>query len=191
MLVDFFFEEKALKIMSKEFQDEADLERIDYENQTYVFGLKSIVGETVSEKMLADIALLGKAKKYPAELEKPLFITNVKMVWNPQKMAFQSTGPIGVGNSLKGQINKQVTGNIEFKKRRSGDKFSIYIKPNKSDFYYFSYSNFVLETVSTNPKYNLAVKEAKKNKQERTKGQDKFKFIPTQTTKATQFLRQL
>lgn len=191
MLVDFFFEDKALKVLSKDFQESTDLDRIDYDNETYVYGLKSLVGETVGEKMRADIALLGKAKRFPDELEKPLYFTNVKFVWNPQKMAFQSVGKIGFGNSQKAQVNKLVKGNIEFKKRRNGDRFSIYMKTNKTDFYYFTYANGLMETVSTNTKYNLAVKEAKKNKQERVKGQEKFRFIPTQTTKATMFLRQL
>ncbi|MBD79558.1 MAG: hypothetical protein CL840_11625 [Crocinitomicaceae bacterium] len=191
MLVDFFFEDKAIKIMSKDFQDATDYERIDYENPTYVYGLKTLVGETQGEKIRADIALLGKAKKFPAELEKPFYFSNIKMYWNPQKMAFQSIDLIGYGNSGKGQVNKLIKGNIEIKKKRSGDRFAMYLKVNKTDYYYFSYANEVLETVSTNTKYNLAVKEAKKNKQERTKGQAKFRFVPTQTTKAAQFLRQL
>ena len=191
MLVDFFFEDKALKIMSKEFQDATDLERIDYDNETYVYGLKQLVGETEGEKIRADIALLGKAKKFPSELEKPFYFSNIKFVWNPKKMSFQSVGDIGYGNTQKTQVNKLIKGNIEFKKKRSGDKFAMYLKTSKTDFYYYSYANEVLEVVSSNSKYNLAVKEANKNKQERVKGQAKFRFVPTQAPKATQFLRTL
>ena len=188
MLVNFFFEDKALKIMGKEFQDASGPERIDYENSTYVYGLKSLVGETRGEKIRADIALLGKVKRFPLELEKPFYFTNVKMYWNPQKMAFQSIGEIGFGNTGKTQVNKLIKGNIEIKKKRSGDKFAIYLKSSKTDFYYFSYTNEVLETISSNTKYNEAINEAKKNKQEKVKGQAKFRFVPSQAAKASQFV---
>ena len=92
---------------------------------------------------------------------------------------------------MKEQINKQVTGHIEIKKRRNGDMFSVYIRPTEQSFYFFTYSSETMETVSTNDKYNEAIKDAKKNKQERSKDQARFKFIPTQKTKAGLFLRQL
>ena len=110
------------------------------------------------------------------------------MYWNPQKMAFQSIGEIGFGNTGKTQVNKLIKGNIEIKKKRSGDKFAIYLKSSKTDFYYFSYTNEVLETISSNTKYNEAIKEAKKNKQEKVKGQAKFRFVPSQAAKASQFV---
>ena len=47
-----------------------------------------------------------------------------------------------------------------------------------------------MQTVSTNDKYNVAIKEAKKTKQERSKGQAKYKFIPTTKAKANQLIRQ-
>lgn len=191
MLVDFFFEDKALKIMSKDFQDNKELESVNFDRKIFSYALKSLVGETAGEKLKSEITLQGKMKRVPDELAFNMYFAHFKMFWNPQKMAFQSVGPISLGNSLKEQVNKQVEGNVEIKKKRNGDVFTVYIKPTESAFYYFSYTNETMETVSTNDKYNEAIKDAKKNKQERTKNQAKFKFIPTQKTKAGLFLRQL
>ncbi|UTW62222.1 hypothetical protein KFE98_19805 [bacterium SCSIO 12741] len=191
LLVNFFFEEKALKDMSKEFQDDPDLERVDYDNTTYNYGIKTLIGEKEGEKIRSEVALTGKMKRVPDELAKTFYFTNLKLYWNPQKMAFLSSGGIGYGNSLKQQVNKISDGTIMIKKKRSGDIFAIYLKIDKQTWYYFSYSNEVLETVSTNDKYNTAIKEAKKNKQERTKGQARFRFIPTPKTKVSAFLRQI
>ncbi|MCB0481148.1 MAG: hypothetical protein KDC83_06925 [Flavobacteriales bacterium] len=191
MKVDFFFEEKGLKIMAKDFQDNKELESMNFDNRIYSYALKSLVGEKEGEKLKSEITLQGKMKRVPDELASNFYLAHFKMFWNPQKMAFQSIGDISLANSMKEQINKQVTGHIEIKKRRNGDMFSVYIRPTEQSFYFFTYSSETMETVSTNDKYNEAIKDAKKNKQERSKDQARFKFIPTQKTKAGLFLRQL
>lgn len=189
MPIEFYFEDKAIKIMAKAFED-SDNDRVDYDDETYSYGLKTLVGEEQGNKIKADVGLTGKMKRIPDELDRIIFLTNVELYWNPAKMAFQSKGKIGYGNSYKNQINRLVDGKMEIKKRRTGDRFSLQLKVEKSIWYFFTYSIEIMETYSTSDKYNVAVKEAKKNKQERTKGQAKYKFIPTSKAKANQIIRQ-
>ena len=187
-LVNFFFEDKAMKLLAKDME-ESQNDRVDYDDATYGYGLKTFVGEEEGNKIKADVGLSGKIKKLPEELESLLYITNMYMVWNPQKMAFQSRGKIGLGNSYKNQINRMVDGKFEVKIKRSGDRFMCQLKKDKSSWYFFMYNVQIMQTVATNDKFNLAVKEAKKTKQEQTRGQQKYKFIPTTKEKAKQLLR--
>lgn len=189
MLLNFFFEDKAMKILAKDFE-ESENERVDYDDATYGYGLKTYVGEEAGNKIKADVGLTGKMKKIPNELTALLFITNMDLYWNPQKIAFQSVGKIGLGNSYKNQVNRLLEGKFEIKIKRSGDRFMLQIKKDKTTYYFFTYSVEIMQTVSTNDKYNVAIKEAKKTKQERSKGQAKYKFIPTTKAKANQLIRQ-
>ena len=189
MLLNFFFEDKAMKILAKDFE-ESENERVDYDNPIYGYGLKTFIGEEAGDKIRADVGLTGKMKRIPNELATLMFITNMNLYWNPQKMAFQSTGTIGLGNSYKNQVNRLVEGKFEIKIKRSGDRFVLQLKKDRKSYYFFTYSTEIMQTVSTNDKYNVAIKEAKKTKQERSKGQSKYKFIPTTKAKANQLIRQ-
>ena len=189
LLLNFFFEDKAMKILAKDFE-ESENERVDYDDATYGYGLKTFVGEEAGNKIKADVGLTGKMKKIPDELTSLIFITKMNLYWNPQKMAFQNSDRIGLGNSYKNQVNRYVDGKFEIKIKRSGDQFMMQLKKDNTSYYFFTYSTEIMQTVSTNNKYNVAVKEAKKTKQERTKGQSKYKFIPTTKAKANQLIRQ-
>ncbi len=189
LLLNFFFEDKAMKILAKDFE-ESENERVDYDDATYGYGLKTFVGEEAGNKIKADVGLTGKMKKIPDELTSLIFITNMNLYWNPQKMAFQNSDRIGLGNSFKNQVNRYVDGKFEIKIKRSGDQFMMQLKKDNTSYYFFTYSAEIMQTVSTNNKYNVAIKEAKKTKQERTKGQSKYKFIPTTKAKANQLIRQ-
>ncbi len=186
--LNFFFEDKAMKILAKDFEESTN-DRVDYDDATYSYGLKTLIGEEEGNKIKADVGLTGKMKKVPDEIESLLFITNMNLYWNPQKMAFQNRGKIGIGNSYKNQVNRLVDGKFEIKIKRSGDRFMLQVKKDKSSWYFFTYAVEIMQTVSTNDKFNEAVKDAKKNKQERVKGESKFKFIPTTRAKANQLLR--
>jgi hypothetical protein len=190
MYVYFYFEEKALKIMSKEFEELEDHENINADYAEYIYALKTILGEKEGEKLKAEMALTGKMKKVPDALNNGIFFSELKFYWNPQKLAWQSMGRLGMGNVLKNQVNKYLDGHIEIAKKAAGDRLTIYLKTKTNHWFYFSYTNEVLESVSTDEKFNSAIKEAKKNKLEREKGKARYRYTLTNKNKADIVIRQ-
>ncbi len=193
MIVDFFFEDKALKEMTKEIEERTDLDRYDFDRDVFQKNLKEIVGETDGLKLISDLSFYGGFKKFPKELEKALVFSEVQMEWNPTSSAYESVGPINVGNILKKELYVELNGKIQLKKRRSGDILNIYLELDKKNWYYFNYQTEILQAISSNSEFNQKILDVKtgKNKLEREKGQAKYKFILSNKSKKAAFLRSL
>jgi hypothetical protein len=115
------------------------------------------------------------------------------MEWNPTSSAYESVGPINVGNILKKELYVELNGKIQLKKRRSGDILNIYLELDKKNWYYFNYQTEILQAISSNSEFNQKILDVKtgKNKLEREKGQAKYKFILSNKSKKAAFLRSL
>ena len=78
----------------------------------------------------------------------------MNLYWNESSSSFRSKGKIGIGFIGSQPINAYVDGFIEIQRRRSGDMIDIYLKGDKSTWYYFSYFKGVMMTQSGNNEYN-------------------------------------
>lgn len=193
IICDFFFDSRALREMAKQLEEDNDLDRHDFDNEWYQKNLKEILGESQGLKMISDLSFYGEFKKFPKELEKSLVLSEVRMRWNPNSEAYESVGKIAIGNIEKRQINKLVDGKIQIKKRRSGDIMVIYLELNNKDWYFFNYQSEIMQAVSSNNDFNQRILDVKggKNKLDRSKGQARYRFILSNKSKKTAFLRSI
>lgn len=190
LLVDFFFVDKALKAMASDFEARTNLDGINFDRPTYKNGLQELVGKQEADRLLSNISLYQSFRKFPASLEKTMYLAEVKLNWNPETESYVSEGPIGVGNIQKTQINRRIPGKIELEKKRSGDVITIYLQPDKKTFYFFQYSREVMQAFSSNSDFNTAILELKsgKNKlKKEDKSQAKYSFIISSLIKVKQF----
>lgn len=191
LLVDFFMEENAMENMAKKMETFQGLEGVTFDRKTYEKGLSEIIGKEEADKLISQVNLYGSFKKFPSEFNKPLFLTDVKMIWNPASRSYQSVGKIGVGNILKRQINKYVDGYIEIEKKRSGDILNIFLELDRNNWYFFSYQRNVMQLLSSDDDFNKIVKEVKSDKRKIKwdKDQDAYSFILSNPAKKKDFLK--
>ena len=64
--------------MSKAILEYPDLRAIDVSNSYYEKSLRELVGIEESDRMISDLTINGKIKKFPASLEAPLFLGDVR-----------------------------------------------------------------------------------------------------------------
>lgn len=164
--IDFFFDEKAMEGMAEAVNLIADLKPIDFGKASYEKGLRQILGKEKSDKLISQVNLYGSFRKFPDELNKTLFLTDLKMRWNAKTRSYISQGKIGVGNIYKNQINKYLNGRIEFARKRGGDILNIYLELDNSTWYYFNYSRGLMQAISSDEKFNTIIKELKPEKRE-------------------------
>ncbi len=187
---DFFFDEGALDIMSKDIIAHNELIAADYSRPVAEQGLRFFLGKELGDKVLGQIALYGEAKKIPDEMRKTFFFNQLRMKWNKQTRSFTTDGGIGIGNIGKTQVNKFVNGQVEIKRRRSGDAFTIYLQIDEYTWYFFTYSRGVMLAVSSNPAFNSAIKALKADKRKLSvKGAANYYFNICSPAKRAQFLR--
>lgn len=193
MLVDFFFDKDALKKMFADMEVYLNTApAVDFSNPRFQKGLNEILGKERADKAMSDLNLYGGFRRWPDELEKTLFITNVNMVYNKALKAFLSTGKIGVGSVNKKEIFRNFPGIIQIKKQRAGDMIDIYFELDQNTWYYFSYFKGVMNVVSSNQEFNNIIKELKPKA--RKKDVDKgpsYQFNLASPTKRTQFVKKV
>ncbi|MFL5754176.1 MAG: hypothetical protein ACJ76F_12260, partial [Bacteroidia bacterium] len=193
MTLDFFFEDKALKKMFKDMEVYLnDFAAVEFDQPFYEKGIGELLGKEKADKAIADINLNGGFKRFPDELEKTMFLNDVKMRYDKESKSFLSDGKIGVGNIYKNELNRYVPGIVQIKKQKSGDILTVYFELDQSTWYYFSYYKGVMSAVSSNQEFNTIIKEvsAKKRKLDVEKGPS-YQYTTCNPAKKDQFLKKL
>ena len=186
--LDFFIDNKCMEIFTKDINNISGLEPVDLTQNSFVKGMYELVGESKANELFSEYSL-GKFKKMPKELEHTLFLNDLKLKWNPQTRSYISDTLIGVGICGKEYVNRITKGYLEIIKKRSGDKFNLYLELNDNVWYFFAYSNNLLQVLSSNEDFNTVVKTLKpdQRKLEVEKGQTPYSYFLAAPTALKKF----
>jgi hypothetical protein len=193
MAIDFPFDDKALSLMAENLIG-TNLQGVNLVRPEFLKALTDILGDKDAEKVVADLRLFGRFRKYPAELEHTLLFSDVKFKWNYATRSYISYGPIGIGSIGKEQINKYVNGYIEIERKRTGDVLNIYLEfENGKKWYFFNYRNNLMQTISSNTDYNTLIQEIKDDKRTQKEGKEgeEYGYIISNLRKKTDFLTKI
>jgi len=191
MVLDFFFEKSAVKKMGADFELFFNtLPPVDFSRKTFEKGMIEILGKERGDKALSELNLYGNYRKFPDEIEKTMFLSDVHMVYNSTTKSFISTGDIGVANFLKQEIYRYVPGLIQIKKQKNGDAIDIYFELDGNTWYYFNYFRGVMSAVSSNQEFNKIISELKpKDRKQEVKDGPSYQFNICSPTKKDQFVK--
>ncbi len=167
MSLDFFFNDDALKLMAETIEKDPSLnDPLDLNGtEKYQKALEEIFDSLSLPKIKSELTLQGGVyKKLPPQLLKTIFIGDVKLKWDSVTKSYHSYSKIGIASIGKFQINKFINGHIELEKKRSGDIITVYLELDESNWYYFSYSNNMVQAISSNPEFNKMITETKPEK---------------------------
>lgn len=191
--LDFFLSDQALKIMKETFKT-ASLKPNSSDPKLFTKRLVELIGPKKAQKAIMQMNPSGIFKNLPSEITHTLFFDHLKMQWNPETQSYQSVGPLSLGNINKTQINKEVKGQIELQKRRSGNRLSIYFELDKSTWFFFEYHHGVMFVLSSLDKYNQIIHQLKPEKRTLKKSQthtkETYSFILSPKSKLTRFKHQ-
>ncbi len=190
MIVDFYFENSAIKKMAKDFEVYlGSLNPVPFEGDLFNHGIIELLGKERGDRALSELNLYGNYKKFPDELEKNLVLNEVKLVYNSRAKAYISQGQLGVGNIQKTEIFRYMDGLIQVKKQKAGDQIDIYIAPDANTWYYFSYNRNFMQAVSSNDEFNKSIETLKsKNKKLEVEKGPSYRFDIMKKSKKDAFL---
>lgn len=188
---DFMFSDQALDRLHEDIQV-TELGSLDVNAPSFRSFLVSMIGEGDANSFIEELNLSGQVKKMPDALNKPLIFNNVNMVWDSKLKSYVSEGKLGIA-VVKGDIvNRSVDGYIEIGKRRTGDVLNIYLELNPLVWYFFSYSNGVLQTISSNNEYNSIITSLKESKRSMNTGDELgYQFIISTPEARMAFMRKM
>lgn len=163
MVVDFFFAQQALERLHEDVQV-TELGSLDVNSPAFRTFLTHLIGESEAGSFLEELNLSGQVKKMPDAFNKPIIFNNMKMIWDRKLKSFISDGKIGIAAIQGNIVNRNVDGYIEIGKRRTGDILNIYLELNPLVWYFFSYSNGVMQAISSNNEFNSILASLKESK---------------------------
>ncbi|MDX1315426.1 MAG: hypothetical protein R3356_07985, partial [Eudoraea sp.] len=149
----FFFSDEALQVFGAEIDSLADLDPVDLTSTFYQKGMRNMVGTEVADKLETDLGLMGTYTEIPEELDYTILFNDVQLKWHQMTNSFRYNGKIGIGMIGDIQVNKKIQAYIEFVDK-GADIFDIYMKADNRTWYYFAYSNGVLQALSSNGEFN-------------------------------------
>ena len=190
--ISFFIENKCMDIFTKDITNIGGLEPVDLTRNVFVKGLYELVGENKANELISEYSL-GKFKKVPKELEHTIFISDINFKWNQKSKSYISDTLIGIGIVGKDYVNKIVNGYMEIVKKRSGDKFNLYLKLSDDVWYFFSYGNNLMQVLSSNEDFNTVVKNLKpeQRKLEVEKGQAPYSYFLASQSAVKKFVKRM
>lgn len=179
MSIDFFFDDNSIKKMADNINENINLQSTDFSRETFVSGLKEIVGVEKADELVSQMTLNGKIKRMPDEINKRLFLNDVKLNWVEDINSYKSFGKIGISNINKEEVNKYVDGKIMITKKRSGDLVDILLEVDANTWYFFSYRRGLMKVISSNEVFNTQIKELKRDKRkyQNAKGEEPFTYM--------------
>lgn len=188
MRIEFFFANEALAYMSEKLRL-ANVKGLEISEQPTSLALNQILGKEKAEEILTDISLYGSMRDIPEKLNASIILSDVNLTYNPSTRSFISHDPIGVA-MIKGEtVNKYFEGYLEIVRKRSGDQLNFYIEIDRRHWYFFSYSNNVLQSISSQTDFNVILRDIKASK--RQDDESAYRYIISTTQKKNRFLREM
>ncbi len=164
MAIDLPLPDKLLEVIANDLNSyTSDLPQI-----TYGSHVDNTLAEFISEEKLYNRAVTSAKEGFsfalPEKEQHDFFISKLNMKWDRDLLGFQSKGKIGLHSINNKKIERMISGYLEIQKIfGQQDKFSILIESPSEDWYYITYQNRILKTVSSNESYNDVLFSLKKN----------------------------
>jgi hypothetical protein len=191
LALNFPFSDDALTKFTTQLSS-TNLAGLVFSTSPYVEAMKTLLTKKEFEKAKSEMEMVGRFRRFPDELIRTLFLADVKLHWDTLIRAWISNGSIGIGCVGKVQVNRYVSGILEFQKKKNGDDFTFYFELTKGDWYFFNYRNNILMALSSNPAFNEAVEAGAKNPAEQkrlTKLIKGYRYTIATERKKKEFLR--
>ncbi len=140
-----------------------------------------------------DITLYGAPRAVPDIIDKTLTISDLRMRWLPETRSFVSVGQIGISNLGQNQVNKFVNGYVEIEKLRNRHSITLYLQLSNGQWYFFAYSNGIMQALSTSSAFNealLAIDQPDRVYKNKETGET-YEYVISTRRRVTDFIRKM
>lgn len=195
MPLDFYFNEKALDVFADDLNSHADVDALSLESDIYKIMLINKFDLKRSDQLIGKIRTNGEFGKIPKELLKTIYLSEIKMKYNPRTRSLVSIGSIGFVSVGKSQILKSYEGKLEIQNKGTSYEITLAIELGSKEYYYFEFKGNEISgqvlVYSSNDEFNTLIKEAKSDDRKlKTSGKEpKFRYYISTPTAYKKFMR--
>ncbi|MDP2423906.1 MAG: hypothetical protein U1C46_12070 [Bacteroidales bacterium] len=191
-VLDFFFDDNSLRFMANKVNS-FNLPGLNVGGSLFSLGLTMLTQPENVKQLLDELKLYGSFRRFPTELSNTMILSDLNLQWNKTTRSFTSYGPIGVVVINKILVNKSVPGHVEIVRRRTGDVMNIYLEPDRNEWYFFSYSNGIMQAISSNNEFNNMLVGLKEPRRvlKTNPGEEPYQFIISTQQSRNAFIRRM
>ncbi|MEA1873384.1 MAG: hypothetical protein U9N51_03005 [Bacteroidota bacterium] len=160
MLMDFHFNNKALKIFAEDINKAPGLTGTDLGSDVYEYAILEYLGQEDAEEWFTEMSM-GNMDKVPKKMEDLFILTDVNMTFYKENSSYIHEGPVGVSQMGGVPVNRNVFSFISVEKNRRGDNFNMYFELDSETWYYFRFTAGNMAAISSNKTFNEEVYESK------------------------------
>jgi hypothetical protein len=131
---------------------------IDYNIETQLIAaINELAEPKIANKLIDDATSKGYLEK-PRDFPVTIFMSGIKMVWDPNTRSFHTTGSDGQLIWFGDQaFNQHIKCYAEFGKRSGGDYFTLYFLTPSEDFIYIHYKRNQLKLFTSREDLNAEI----------------------------------
>ena len=191
--LDFFLPEAALKVITDTIQALDGLAPASLMGDIYTRGVRKLLGSVEARKVFNEQQMFGSLKVVPAELNKTILFSELRMTWNKKVNCWQSVGDLGIANFGGVQLNKKLKGVFEVERKRSGDGMTLYLELTPDLWYFFSYKRGFMQVLSSDKQFNDIIHSVKGSdrKLSAQRGEASYMFMMAENKKKNDFMKHL
>ena len=191
--LDFFLPEAALKVITDTIQALGGLAPASLMGDIYTRGVRKLLGSVEARKVFNEQQMFGSLKVVPAELNKTILFSELRMTWNKKVNCWQSVGDLGIANFGGVQLNKKLKGVFEVERKRSGDGMTLYLELTPDLWYFFSYKRGFMQVLSSDKQFNDIIHSVKGSdrKLSAQRGEASYMFMMAENKKKNDFMKHL
>ncbi len=192
LLLDFFFDEKSVDMIVDSLRLTNNDGAILSEGLFPMF-LRKTLSKDPAERSITDLALYGQMKKVPENLNHTIIFNDIEFYWDTYTRSYISKGKIGVGYIGGQVVNKYIDGWVQIEKGRAGSEITIYLAPTSSSWYFFNYSNGIMQVLSSDNALNERIETLKPEKRilNAESETDYYEFVLSTKRKSVEFVRKM
>ncbi len=158
-----------------------DRPNMDYTAPAFEKAFAEMVDEKKADKAVEELRKAGQFIKPKDLSDFNLLLGNVKLIYEPYYQTYRSEGPIGVSFIGEAGVHKHVNGYVELGYRKNHDFFNIYFESSADNWYFISFSNNVLQLLSSNKDFNMLLAAIVPQNRKEELAQEEF-YLYTATT---------
>ncbi len=192
LIFDFFFDNTALDMMLDSLRMiPGDV--VDIEHSSFNIAIKNLLNKENADLLKQELLLYGNMKKMPASIKGIITFSDVNLVWDADTRSYVSKGPIGVGFIDNKAVNKLLNGHLQIEVGRGGSAIHFYLETDRKTWYFFSYQNGIMQTISSDMNYNERLSTIKDEKRilNRNSDEDYYEYVISTKRKMIDFVRRM
>lgn len=166
---------------------------LNLNRSNYFSAISKLLPDAETNRLRTDAALYGAPRAVPLPFDRRITMVDLRLQWNPETRSFVTNKPIGISNLHKNQINKYVTGFVEIEKVRNRHGFSMYFQMGNGQWYFFTYSNGIMQALSSSDEFNSLLLSLEQPQRifENKETNESYEYVISTRRRVTDFIRKM